>query len=338
MSHADQEREQTVSRPTFERPQRGAVAGQDPSLRGRTLTAMAPVVQLGFFVVGIASGLHELSLALERPGSPESGLFAAGCAAVSSVVFYGLLGWLAGRLLPAAAEILDQREEARRSSSRIVALFEDEMIPSFHRLADVLERRLTSAASLETNAPRTIADVRAAIRAGNWALADELIARLEEQSPDDAEINRLRGELNDSKRATGQGLLAKLAAAREASDPEHVIEHRESLVGLIPDDELLEIDRDLAKWFMSLIHKRLRAGNVRADVAILAGRVAQSLDKTPEGASLRAALPTLRRSAGLCARCAQPYTGIADACPACLGAVAAPTYQTSPADDLPDEE
>ncbi|MFO0950400.1 MAG: hypothetical protein U0835_04475 [Isosphaeraceae bacterium] len=56
-----------------------------------------------------------------------------------------------------------------------------------------------------------------------------------------------------------------------------------------------------------MIQKRLRTGTVRPDVAVLAGRVADSLDDTPEGASLRASLPTLRRAAGLCARCAQPY-------------------------------
>jgi hypothetical protein len=61
---------------------------------------------------------------------------------------------------------------------------------------------------------------------------------------------------------------------------------------------------------------------MRADVAVLAARVALSLDDTPEGASLRASLPTLRRAAGLCARCGQPYTGIAEACPICQSAAA----------------
>jgi predicted amidophosphoribosyltransferase len=53
--------------------------------------------------------------------------------------------------------------------------------------------------------------------------------------------------------------------------------------------------------------------------------VAVSLYQTPEGASLRASLPTLRRAAGLCARCARPYKGIADACPACLTGAPTPT-------------
>jgi hypothetical protein len=57
-------------------------------------------------------------------------------------------------------------------------------------------------------------------------------------------------------------------------------------------------------------------------VAELATRVAERFPRTVVGASLRASLPTLRRSAGLCPRCSAPYKGIADACPKCLAAAA----------------
>ena len=62
------------------------------------------------------------------------------------------------------------------------------------------------------------------------------------------------------------------------------------------------------------------------EIAVLATRVAGAFDTTPEGASLHAALPTLRRSVGLCACCGQPYTGIADACPSCLATSSFPVY------------
>src|SRR5437763_175633 len=78
---------------------------------------------------------------------------------------------------------------------------------------------------------------------------------------------------------------------------------------LLVADELRSLDRELARWCMGMIQKRLRTGTMGVDVATLAARVAESLDATTEGASLRAALPTLRRSAGLCARCARPYNG-----------------------------
>ena len=107
------------------------------------------------------------------------------------------------------------------------------------------------------------------------------------------------------------------------------IELHDEVKPLIESEALRALDVDLAKWFMMLIHRRLRSGTVKADVALLAGRVAASFDGTPEGASLRASLPTLRRAAGLCARCAQPYTGIADACPACLTGASPPNAQSA---------
>jgi hypothetical protein len=53
-------------------------------------------------------------------------------------------------------------------------------------------------------------------------------------------------------------------------------------------------------------------------VVVLAAQVSEIFGATPDGASVRAALPTLRRSVGLCPRCAQPYVGSAAACPRCL--------------------
>jgi predicted amidophosphoribosyltransferase len=76
---------------------------------------------------------------------------------------------------------------------------------------------------------------------------------------------------------------------------------------------------------------------VQGDVAELAARAAESFGDTPEGASLRASLPTLRRSAGLCPRCAQPYAGIDEACPQCLAGLVPQALSPSPQGRLPSE-
>jgi hypothetical protein len=133
-----------------------------------------------------------------------------------------------------------------------------------------------------------------------------------------------------SRPTDAETLRAQLEAAREASDPGRVLEIRETLVTLLEPEQRAALDRPLARWFLDLIQKRLRQGAIAVDVVALATRVAAALDTTPEGASLRAALPTLRRSVGLCARCGNPYTGIADACPACLTA-GLPTVSGGPA-------
>jgi hypothetical protein len=123
-----------------------------------------------------------------------------------------------------------------------------------------------------------------------------------------------------------------------ANDHERIFELHGSIGPLLAPDALRELDRDLARWFMGQIQKRLRNGVMSTDLAVLAGRVADAFGATPEGASLRAALPTLRRSAGLCARCGQPYTGIADACPSCIATTSFPSYAPPPTSPHVDAE
>ena len=130
--------------------------------------------------------------------------------------------------------------------------------------------------------------------------------------------NGLADSDDKARRASAQELLGKIVAARTVNDPERVIELRDALQPLLDPDALRATDRELAKWFVGILFRRSRAGTVRADVARLAGQIAARFDGTPEGASVRASLPTLRRAAGLCALCGQPYLGIENACPTCL--------------------
>ena len=80
-----------------------------------------------------------------------------------------------------------------------------------------------------------------------------------------------------------------------------------------------QLDRETIELLMNLLQRRLRTGMVGVDVVTLATKVADRFSEHKEGASLRAALPTLRRSAGLCGQCGQPYRGLANACPRCTG-------------------
>ncbi len=122
---------------------------------------------------------------------------------------------------------------------------------------------------------------------------------------------------------TIDGLRDRIEAAKQANDPEGAMASRDELARVLQGEPFKEVDRSLAKWLIALIHKRLRTGTIRPEVADLAAQVAGRFGGTTEGASLRAALPTLRRSAGLCPRCGEPYPGLADACPKCLAPEAA---------------
>lgn len=66
------------------------------------------------------------------------------------------------------------------------------------------------------------------------------------------------------------------------------------------------------------IFQRMHSGSVREDVAALAQSIVQTFPETKEGRTLAPVMGVLRRSAGLCPRCARPYKGIANACHECL--------------------
>lgn len=74
----------------------------------------------------------------------------------------------------------------------------------------------------------------------------------------------------------------------------------------------------LRKSSMEEIFHRMHSGTVREDVAVLAQAVIETFPESTEGKTLAQVIGVLRRSAGLCPRCAQPYRGIASACHDCL--------------------
>ena len=119
-------------------------------------------------------------------------------------------------------------------------------------------------------------------------------------------------------------LREKLDAARAAKDAERVLELHAAAEELFELDAKRALDREVAAWFLALIQQRLRSGTLNGEVVELAARVSTRFETTYEGASLRAALPTLRRGAGLCPKCGAPYKGLADACPACTAAATKP--------------
>jgi hypothetical protein len=179
--------------------------------------------------------------------------------------------------------------------------------------------------ALDPHREETLAAIRRSIHAGEWKEASVLLDGFARDFVDDPQILPLHQEIQSARELALQNNSAQLTAARHVNDPERVLELHQIMTPLLEADARAALEADLSKWFLRLIHNRLRTGKIQNDVVILAGRIADAFSHTVEGASLRASLPTLRRSAGLCPRCAQPYTGLADACPACLGASIRPS-------------
>jgi hypothetical protein len=243
-----------------------------------------------------ASAFHAdraLSASLRHPGPALAFLTLGG------------LGVLGLRSLRAQAASLAELAEHARALG-----------PALGRIADALERAPAPAAPPPGRAP--LEEVREAIDAGDWGSARRLVGALAADRPGTDEAARAADLLDRGREAAERDLRARLDASRAANDPEAVLDYHRQLAELLAEDALRELERELIRWLMALLMRRMRTGTVRADVAALAQQIAERFPASPEGASLRASLPTLRRSAGLCPRCARPYAGIDDACPECL--------------------
>ncbi len=222
------------------------------------------------------------------------------------------------------------------SQARLADLIEARIAPALDRIAEGLARLPapgTGAGTVPADDPRAeaLADARRAIRAGNWAEAAALAGDFAIRYPDAPESEALDAAIRAGREESARSLRGELDAASQAGDADRVVELRGALGTLLDPEALGELDRLVIGRLMGLIQKRLLLRPMPADVPALAARVAEGFAATPEGASLRRALPTLRRSAGLCPRCARPYRGTLDACPECLAPPPASAPPAAPA-------
>ncbi len=214
---------------------------------------------------------------------------------------------------------------------RLIDWLDARVLPVLERIALALERAPLGPANPSRPARgRDHSEVRAAIDAGQWAEAELILREIADEYPTDPRVIALTDELDRSRRFAADDLRQRIEAARQANDPDGAIQSRDELARIVPGDSIREVDQVLVKWLMVLIQRRLRTGTVRPDVVALAGRIAETFGATTEGASLRASLPTLRRAAGLCPRCSEPYAGVGDACPKCLAASSAAAPGSTP--------
>ncbi|HEY2155064.1 MAG TPA: hypothetical protein VGH33_05510 [Isosphaeraceae bacterium] len=249
---------------------------------------------------------------------------ATGLAALAVLAAYGLTCWGLGRSSAPEAETPD-----------LAALLD-----RLDRIAVALE----SPPAIQTERFDGFATMAAAIAEGRWADAEAMLA----EHPDHPDAPRYSHQFASARQAAGDAMREELKAAQEVNDPDRVLEIHAGLAAVLTAEALADLDGKVLKWFLALIMRRLRGGTVRPDVADLAARVAERFPRSVEGASLRASLATLRRSAGLCPRCAKPYRGIAEACPVCLASAQAaaengvvavvPWAEESPVDPEPSPE
>jgi hypothetical protein len=313
--------------------------------RGRAFTAFD---LLAFAVLSLGITAAYLRRSGSLTFSPEA---ERGTQQLVELIYLGVLviaGWAALRLIRAARALVVLIADHAHSASLTAELIENQIVPGLIRIAEALERGGPPSPAAGEARAGAIREIRGAIEEGHWDRAEALIKALVLDHPGAPEAPGLSDEVASGRRAAIDDLKSRLDAARSVNDPEAALGLRDELAPLLRQEARAELDRDVLRWLMGLIQKRMRAGAIRPDVVRLASRVSESFAATPEGASLRASLPTLRRSAGLCAECGEPYSGIEDACPKCTGEPEAPGVEEgtepgrlagdAPADPPPDGE
>jgi hypothetical protein len=287
----------------------------------RSLERFARWVQWGLLAAGCLAASRDVA-ALAAAGNLTPGAWLRVLAHGALVLLcYTFAGWGLAAFTRYTIAVVSEHLERAAEIADLLAGERQLGFELLERIARSLEEHGAPGAGPDlSNVPRSraVAEIERATRGASWSEAERLLAELDTGYPDDPATATLKDQLATARDLARSEQLAELEAAREVNDPDRVLEIYQHLSPALDSERRGSLERDLGKWFLNMIHRRLRSGKVQIDVVQLAGRFAEVFATTPEGASVRASLPTLRRSVGLCPRCAQAYTGAADACLKCL--------------------
>lgn len=294
-----------------------------PADRPRSLAGASLFLLAGLFIVALILVFRRLGLI--EPGAGVD----RGANEIVDLVYLGawlLAGWFALRLVQAVRELIVLHAEQGRTAARSADLIEHGLIPALLRIAEAVERERAEPSSGQAadGMAAALARARQAVKAGDWLEAESLVLDFAQDFPDAPQGAALLDQIAQGRQAAIEDLCDRIDAAKQVNDPGRVLELRDELAGYLDGDSLRDLDPSLVSWLMGLVRLRMSELPLRPDVVELATQIAERFGGTPEGASLRKALPVLRRSVGLCPRCAQPYLGIDDACPECLARVVTP--------------
>jgi hypothetical protein len=320
----------------MERDSAGFFMAPEPTLRyptlRRTRTALrvlAPILSATALLTGISmfAGVAPRLISVGY-GPMERLIWAAiglgyliGAPIVAFALFF---------LLRAAADLIDLWVDGQVAAEKTADLVERQLVPGVLRMCQLLEKTndsmaglaspsVPSTATLPTSESRLKAldAVRDAVRRESWDQARHLASAFVAEFPDAPEAKDLTGQVAAASARKLQSLREQLDQAERANDCEGVLNLRDRLSAFVNGTELYQVDRRVAHWVARYLRESLAGGRAK-EVIHLAERVVEAVgDTTQEGAQIRASLPTLRRSAGLCAECGQPSDVRLARCPAC---------------------
>lgn len=244
---------------------------------GRALARLAPVVQAGVAMLGLAYFLNQAQVLLSDAQFTWAERRIAGLIALTTVIGFGLAGWVLGTACKVLAGLLDVLADQAEASWRAVDLMEIHVIPTLGRIAGKLDAGVAQGQVVPVSA---------------------------------AEARRPAPGLAHS-------LQAELATARADEDVDRALELRDELTQHLRGEALRTLDADLAGWIKGLVEARAKAKDVDWELARWVAHAVDSLGDEPAAAPLRAVLPEIRRRAGLCRVCGRAVAGGRDVCGRC---------------------
>jgi hypothetical protein len=101
---------------------------------------MAPLVQAGFLALGVAIFLEQALPLLSDAQFTWGERRVMGIIALVALGGCGFAGWVVGRLIAVAAEVLDAMADTAEAAWRTTQLFETQVVPTLARIAVALEQ------------------------------------------------------------------------------------------------------------------------------------------------------------------------------------------------------
>ena len=239
-----------------------------------------------------------------------------------------LAGYVVQYLLRAGADLIELLIDSELAAEKTADLVERQLVPGINRIGQLLEKtnetlaraaaaRPAAGPSLVEARQQAIDGVREAMRREWWDQARRLAASFAEKFPDVPEARDLPAQVEAAVQRRVESLRRQLDESLQANDPDAALNARDRLAPHLEGAELETLDRRVARRVIGYVRESLAEGRAR-DAVPIAERVVNSMgDTTSEGAQLRAALPTLRRSIGLCPDCGQPFDVSLVRCAAC---------------------
>jgi hypothetical protein len=106
----------------------------------RTLALLAPLVQIGFLALGLGIFLDQSRSLLSDAQFTWGERQVMGIIALLALGGCGFAGWVVGRLIKVAAELLEVMADNAEAAWRTSDLIERHVIPALGRVASALER------------------------------------------------------------------------------------------------------------------------------------------------------------------------------------------------------